>query len=217
MWQIPLPPPKPSTRSTPRTSPSLVQTLGGYRYPSLVAGPPARHPPASLHSSCSPGRKRRGRGGSRGASLCCSSLRHRAPRLSRVQHAPGCKCCCLESSSLVFTSPTHMLPCCRPWHLPWRSSFILWTQEPFLGFSKSSQASISKVSIGCFLAGLCKSVFDIRSLLGPGCWGGRGRMLRELSPSSFPLAAIFPLKNQSNDPWLWKCFGTVCIWSSRGQ
>jgi len=137
------------------------------------------------------------------------------PRLSWARHAPGCECCCLESSSPIFTRQTHMLPCCGPWHLPWRSSFILWTPEPFLGSSKSSQASISKVSIGCFLAGLCKYVFDIRSHLGPGCGEGRGRMLTELSPNSFPPAAVFLLKNQSNDQWLWKClwYGVHLVFS----
>ena len=78
-WQVPLPPAKPSTHSTPRTSFSLAWTLRGYGYPSLVVRPLARRPPASPHSSCSRGRKRPRRGGSRSASPRRSSPLPRRP------------------------------------------------------------------------------------------------------------------------------------------
>lgn len=58
---------------SPCTSPSLVQSLGGYGCSSLVAGPLAQHPPASPHSRCSCGRKRPLRRGSRSTSPCRSS------------------------------------------------------------------------------------------------------------------------------------------------
>lgn len=135
----------------PRQLQSLVPTavpapLGGDRYPCSAS-------PLLTPLVCSRGRKWPARRGSRSTFLCCSSP-PRSPAALRVQHKPGCKPWMLQSFSPAVRCQTHMLPCGGPWHLPLRISFILWTPEPFPGSSKSSQASISKVSSACFWQGL---------------------------------------------------------------
>lgn len=113
-----------------------------------------------------------------------------------------------ESFSLVVTCQTHMLQCCGTWPQPWRSSFILWTSELFPESFKSSQASMVKVSIQCFLAGLCKPVFDIRSPLQTGMWNV-GEAQEGCSWSCL-LAISYQLKNEC----FINGFENVCIWSS---
>ena len=85
----PLRSPVPTAR--PAHLPAWHGPSSGYGYPSLVAGPPARHPPASPHSSCSRGRKRPWRGGSRSTSPCCSSPPPQSPTA-----LPGAACTRLQ-------------------------------------------------------------------------------------------------------------------------
>lgn len=78
-------------------------------------------------------------------------------------------------------------------------------QSPSQGPPNPVRHLLSRWASGAFWQGFASPPLTLGPPLGLGCGRGRGRILTELSPSSFPPAAIFPLKKQCNDQWLWRC------------
>lgn len=181
------------------TSPSLAQALGGCGCQNQLMGPAVAHSTPAARMGGSSHRGKEAEVPPHATPLPCC----RAPEHSMHQRVLS-----PESFSLVVTCQTHMLQCCGTWPQPWRSSFILWTSELFPESFKSSQASMVKVSIQCFLAGLCKPVFDIRSPLQTGMWNV-GEAQEGCSWSCL-LAISYQLKNEC----FINVFENVCIWSS---
>lgn len=162
---------------------------------------------ASPHSSCTHGRKQPEREGSRSTSPC-----HSSPLLRRSSTA------CTRLRVLL---PRELL---TGLYVPNPHATVLPTMafslEKFIhSLDIRALPRVLQIQSGIYCQGehrvlsgrVCKPVFDFGSPFGLECGGGRGKMLMELSPSSFLPAEECFINGFGN------VFAAVCIRSSHWQ